>query len=373
MKRKIVVITIDGGDPDYFRYSDIPNINQMMANGFQVTANSVIPSVTNVNNISIVTGAPPAKHGITSNYWYTPQTEKGVFMESPKFILTKNIFQKIFKKGMKSAVMTSKDKLKKILEPGTSIAFSAEFPPDEIVRNVGPAENIYSAEINHWLFASLKYLLKNNKDIDFFYVSTTDYIMHKYGPEEAESIHHLAVIDRMIGEILNDFPNLEIYITADHGMNEKTTALNLELYLEEAGINSVFVPAIKDRYIVHHNNLGGVGYIHVIPSEGSSIEEKNSKKNQAIELLKGIQGVEEVYSADDAALYFNLLKQRIGDIMVLGAKPYVFGSFPDKITEVSIRSHGSRYESKIPIIGYNSKIDSSELNNSYDIIRQIDL
>jgi len=48
----------------------------VLAQGAAVVADCVMPSFTNPNNLSIVTGAPPAVHGICGNYFY--DTESGV-------------------------------------------------------------------------------------------------------------------------------------------------------------------------------------------------------------------------------------------------------------------------------------------------------
>ncbi len=370
MHRRIVLATIDGGGVDYFDRSDIPNIRAMMRNGFYVEGSSMIPSVTNVNNVSIVTGQLPSEHGITSNYWYSPQTGEGVFMESPEYLLIDTIFERIRPLGLRSCLLTSKDKLKRILETGTEISFSAEYPPEEYQRVIGPAEKIYSAEINHWLFRSLRHLLAERRDIDIFYVSTTDYIMHRHAPEEEASMHHLAEIDRLLGIILDENPDLEIYLTADHGMSPKRTALNLASLLAEEGIESVFVPAIKDRYVLHHDNLGGVGYLHVI-SRNRDDSRDEGRIREAMAILGEIGGVEEVYDAPEAAQRFGLLKERIGDIMVLGEADCVFGDIEGKECEVDIRSHGSRYESRIPIIGYNSPLDPKSLGENRDIVKNL--
>ena len=271
MSRKILIATIDGGGIEYFQAADIPNIRRMMAAGFCVEGSSMIPSVTNVNNVSIVTGKYPADHGITSNYWYRPETHDGVYVESPEFVLTETVFQRMKSMGLRSVLMTSKDKLKRMLEPGTDFSFSAETPPQKVTQAVGPAEKIYSSEINHWLFRSLHYVIREYHP-DLMYVSTTDYVMHKYPPSHEIAIQHMEGIDKILGELLDDYPEMEVYITADHSMNAKTKAINLKRVLAAAGIASEFVPVIKDRYVVHHDNLGGIAYLYLLSDSSSETD-----------------------------------------------------------------------------------------------------
>lgn len=369
MNRKILIATIDGGGIDYFKAADIPNIRRMMATGFFVEGSSMIPSVTNVNNVSIVTGKYPSQHGITSNYWYRPETRDGVYVESPEFVMTETIFQRIKSMGMRSVLLTSKDKLKRMLEPGTDFSFSAETPPREVIEAVGPAEKIYSSEINHWLFRSLHYVIREY-DPDLMYVSTTDYVMHKYPPTHEIAIQHMEGMDRILGEILDEYPEMEVYITADHAMNAKTKAINLKQVLAAAGVECEFVPVIKDRYVAHHDNLGGIAYLYLL-SDGSAETDREKLRERATEVLSEVPEIEEIYSREEAAASFHLREDRIGDLLVLGTEEVVFGEYDDTVREVSLRSHGSRYECKVPIIGYNSKIEPNEIKYNLDVVKNL--
>ena len=71
-KAPLVVICCDGSEPDYMEIAMaeglMPNLKAMIAKGENRRGASVIPSFTNPNNLSIVTGAPPAVHGICGNY-----------------------------------------------------------------------------------------------------------------------------------------------------------------------------------------------------------------------------------------------------------------------------------------------------------------
>ncbi len=369
MRRRIIIATLDAGGLDYLQAAHIPNIRRLMAGGFCVEGRSVIPSVTNVNNVSIVTGSHPDAHGITANYWYRPESGDGVYMESPEFLLAETVFQKARAAGLRSALLTSKDKLKRLLEAGSDFSVSAEHPSPQLIERVGPAENIYSAAINHWLYRALGWVLRT-RDPDLVYVSTTDYIMHKHAPSEEESIRHLDEIDRLLGEVLNDNPDVEIYITADHGMNAKTKGVDLKKTLRDAGVDVEFVPIIKDRYVAHHDNLGGVANLYLLPPAGAG---SDARLARALAALEETPGVEEAYTREQAAAMFSLRPERIGDLFVLGTRESVFGQFEAKEREVSVRSHGSRHESRVPIIGWNSATPASEYRENLDVVRHLRL
>ena len=261
-RRKIFILCIDAGSHDYLAASDIPNIRKLAEAGFYQHANAVIPSVTNVNNVSIATGTFPETHGITSNYYVDRKTGKGDFVEDNRFLLAPTLFEiaKNTKFADKTALFVTKQKLLRILENGADIAVAAEAPPAKYIDAVGSVEPIYSAEINWWLLRAVRWTLRTD-DPELVYCSTTDWVQHKYTPQDDLSQKHMAELDRIIGEIVDDDPEREIYITADHGMLEKSTALDPGQILTQHGIPANAIPIIKDRYVAHHGNLGGAAYI----------------------------------------------------------------------------------------------------------------
>ena len=360
-RRKVLIICIDAGGHDYLAASEIPNIRRLADAGFYRCANSVIPSVTNVNNVSIATGCFPATHGITTNYHVDRETGRGEFIEDNRFLLTPTLFERAKSTGFaeKTALLVTKEKLLRMLEDGADIRIAAEAPSAEYVESVGEAESIYSAEINWWLFRALRQVLRDeNPDVTF--CSTTDWAQHKFAPDEEVSQRHMAGLDRILGEIVDDDPNREIYITADHGMSAKTNALDPGRWLTEHGVGASAIPIIKDRYVAHHGNLGGAAYIFL---------KEHSECARAVALLEDAPGVEEVYTAAQAAETFKLHRDRIGDIFVLADCDTVFGELEQTRAEVSLRSHGSRHESSVPVIGYNSPWGAEDFTYNVDVGR----
>src|SRR4051812_21021307 len=80
--RKILVVLIDGFGPEYLEKSDMPNLKRMCREGSFKIGSSVMPSVTDVNNASVVTACFPEQHGITSNFFYDRETRKYSEMET---------------------------------------------------------------------------------------------------------------------------------------------------------------------------------------------------------------------------------------------------------------------------------------------------
>lgn len=361
--RKILIVLVDGFAPEYLEMSDMPNLKRMGREGALKVGQTVIPSVTNVNNASLITGCFPADHGITTNYYYDPKTKSTVEMESSKFILRPTIFERARKRGFRTAIVTSKDKVRTLCARGADLELSAEKPDPAYVKIIGKQENMYSADVNYWSLRAARHILKSER-IDLMYLSTTDYMMHTYAPGDAPSLEHLHTLDRLLGDIVDDHPRLEVYLTADHGMNPKRHALDPALILKANSIKAQAIPIIRDKHTVHHKNLGGSCYVYL---------DRPSDVGKAFELLKHTAGVEEIYKAADAARLFHLAADRIGDLFLLAPKDSAFGELQEPREPAKVRSHGSRYEAQVPLLAYGRKVKFEDYTYNLDLTRRLSL
>ncbi|HID96557.1 MAG TPA: PglZ domain-containing protein [Candidatus Latescibacteria bacterium] len=360
--RKILIICVDGLGLEYLEMAPTPNIDRIAKEGSFVIGQGVIPSVTNVNNVSIITGAPPRIHGITSNYWVDRTTGEGCYMESPDFLCRSTVLQRAKSVGMSTALLTSKKKLQGLLDAGADYSLSAEEPDEGTIHKIGPKQDIYSSEINLWLFKALKLTLKE-RNPDVVYCSTTDWTMHKYAPHEDESFRHIQGIDSLLGQILDENPDREVYLTADHGMSAKSRGIDVRRLLRSEGIEAQVIPIIKDRYEAHHQNLGGAVYVYL---------GKPELIQETLDVLQGFSGIEAVYPREEAAEKFELMADRIGDLFVLGDKDVVFGNFEAIEVPVKVRTHGSRHESVVPIITYGSKM-KGDYQRNLDLVARLEI
>ncbi len=360
-REKVLIILVDGFGLDYIDRSDMPNLKRLAAEGAYTAGKAVLPSVTNVNNASVVTASFPEDHGIVSNFSYDPRSGQSRLVESAEFLERPTMFEMATQRGLRGALVTAKDKIKTLLDPGASIAFSAEAPDAAVVEKIGPPPGIYTAEVNHWVLRAARRVLRQT-DVDWLYVATTDYMMHTFAPGEDASLDHLHRLDSLLGEIVDDHPRLRLGLTADHGMNAKTRAIDIARLLAEHGIQCQAVPIIRDKHVVHHKNLGGACYVFL--RDLSQIETARG-------VLADEAGVEEIHSRTEAAGRFHLRAERIGDLFLLAARDTVFGSLPEIRVEVNLRSHGSRYEQAVPVLlfGAGPQIELPQFN--FDVTRAI--
>ena len=361
-----IVVLIDGFDPEYLDACLAPNLAAMARRGFRVDGRGMTPSVTNVNNVSLVTGSYPERHGITSNYWLDRQRGEEFYMESGEFLRAETMFQRAAAVGMRSLLVTAKDKLRRLLGEGATVSISSEDPPGWVVDGVGEPPPIYSLEVNRWVLDAGRYAM-SREPFDLVYLTTTDYAMHTYGPQHPESARHVSLLDEGLGAILdsclrrND-GEVRMLVTADHGMSDKSRMLHLPGELARYGIKARAVPVIKDRYVVHHSNLGGSIYVHL---------DNSADMNAALDALRNLDGVEDALPVEEAAQRFRLMPERMGDILALADPATVFGDPAEVTMPPGLRSHGSAHETTVPIIGCGPGLDPARFHENLDVGRYI--
>ncbi len=372
-----IVICLDGSQKEYLEEASksnlTPNLDKLIASGENLLVHSAIPSFTNPNNISIVTGQPSSVHGICGNFFYTPETGEEVMMNDPKYMRAPTIFEKFYNSGSKIALVTAKDKLRTLLGNGLSfdderaICFSAE-KSDQATKDLNAVPEVYSEGLSEFVMAAGVKLLEEFKP-NIMYLSTTDYIQHKYAPGNETANKFYAMFDKYIG-LLNK-ENVSIIITADHGMKPKSkedgspNAIFLQDYLDkkfEPNMAKVILP-ITDPYVVHHGSLGSFATIYL---------EDKSKVDSVVNAIKEIKDIEVVLTKDEGCSTYNLPPDRMGDIICMSSEFMTIGSSEDKHNlsglNEPLRSHGGLHEREVPFIS-NLKLqnlDTSKQLYNYD-------
>ena len=184
-KQPTVIVCIDGSEPAYMddaiAAGVMPWLKEAQKNGSDHIADCVIPSFTNPNNMSIVTGVAPAVHGIAGNFFWDPDSGEEVMMNDPKLLRVGTIHAAFSQAGAKVAVVTAKDKLRSMLgHELTGIAFSAEKATDANMADNGienvldlvglPQPSVYSADVSEFLFAAGVKLMETVRP-DIMYLS----------------------------------------------------------------------------------------------------------------------------------------------------------------------------------------------------------
>ena len=366
MDRPLVVVCVDGCQYEYISAAVAAGVAPFLGRllggaGTCFIADCVMPSFTNPNNLSIVTGVPPAVHGICGNYFFDPERGEEVMMNDPRHLRVGTILAAFSAAGATVAVITAKDKLRKLLGHGMhGICFSSEkadqVTPAEngiqdVLGRVGmPLPSVYSAALSEFVFVAGVKLMERERP-DLMYLSTTDYIQHKAAPGTPVANDFYAMMDRNLARL--DELGATIVLTADHGMNAKHGADGQPnvIYLQDTldawlgeGSTRVILP-ITDPYVVHHGALGSFALAYL--SDPGTADALRTR-------IAAIPGIETVLTRAEAASQFELPADRIGDLVVVSQSDTVIGTSRHRHDlsglDVPLRSHGGTSEQKVPLL-----------------------
>ena len=379
-EKPLVVICVDGSQPSYIELAIeagvMPFTKKMLANGSDLRADCVVPSFTNPNNLSIVTGRPPSVHGICGNFILDPDTGEEVMMNDPKYLRADTIMKCFHDAGASVAIVTAKDKLRTLLghgldfTSGRALSFSSE-KSDQVTMAVNGIENVldmvgkpvpsvYSADLSEFIFAAGVKLMESRRP-DIMYLSTTDYVQHKHAPGSEGANSFYAMMDGYWEQLID--LGATIAITADHGMNAKhgDDSLPKVVYLQDVlddwmgeGKARVILP-ITDPYVVHHGALGGYGTVYL--PEGTDTADLCQK-------IATIDGVEVALTNAEACERFELPPELVGDLVIISVADTAIGTSPERhdltgLTE-PLRSHGGLSEQRVPLIFSAPVIDGAD-------------
>ncbi|GLS46047.1 phosphonoacetate hydrolase [Methylobacterium brachythecii] len=366
-QRPTIVICLDGFDPDYLNRGiadgTLPTMAALQKRGYLGTALASLPTTTNTNNTSIVTGVPPAIHGINGNYYLDAETGEEIMVTDARRLRCGTILGAMSQAGVRTAVVTAKHKLLKVLAyEMDGIAFSSEKPDsgdlsalgvsggEELVGRSRPDQ--YSADLSLFaLDAGLKLLASSAKP-KLMYLSTSDYVQHKYEPGEPESDAFHGEVDRRIARMIE--LGATVALTADHGMADKSTAEGQPsvVYVEDAlnarfGAGSVRVICpIADPFVRHHGALGGFVRVHML---------KPGNVGEMIAFARSLPGIELVLDRATVCERFQLPPDREGDFAVFSDRSTVVGARREDhdlsaLGNHRLRSHGGIGEQRVPFL-----------------------
>jgi phosphonoacetate hydrolase len=371
MDRPLVIVCVDGCEADYITQAVqagvAPFLKRACEQGASLLGDCVVPSFTNPNNLSIVTGVPPSVHGICGNYFYDREAGEEVMMNDAKYLRADTILAAFSNAGGKVVVITAKDKLRTLLGKGMNgIRFSAEKADQLSESNNGitgvlelvgkPLPTVYSADLSEFVFAAGVKLMARDRP-DLMYLSTTDYVQHKHAPGTPAANAFYAMMSGYLEQL--DAMGVTIALTADHGMNAKTDAAGRPqiLFLQDwfdaelgAGKARVILP-VTDPYVAHHGSLGSFATAYLPESADQAAVMKK---------LATLPGVEVVLSRADAAERFGLPTDRIGDVVIVSERLYVIGTSPARHDlsglDAPLRSHGGLSEQAVPLV-FNRRLE----------------
>src|SRR4051795_7453589 len=365
-----VVICADGCDPAYIeaglRAGVLPTIARWRREGFYALADAAMPTFTNPNNLSIVTGAPPAVHGISGNFALDRDSGAEIMMTDPEMVRGDTILGLMSQEGIAVAAITAKDKLRRMLGKGIDIGargvcFSseqadrctiAEHGIDDVEALVGrPKPDMYSADLSLFVLDAGIRLVEQGR-AELLYLSLSDYVQHGHAPDEQEALDFHAALDERLARL--DALGCIVALTADHGMNDKARSDGRPhvIFLEDVlnvhfGADAVRVICpITDPFVRHHGALGSFVRVY---------RRKPVPLATLAHAVRALPGIDAVLTRHEAAALWELPRDREADLVVTGDRNTVIGASEAEhdlsaLAGHRLRSHGGVGEQSVPFL-----------------------
>ena len=369
-RRPVVVVCIDGGDPAYLRHylakGAIPNIARFMQRGFAALADGTMPSFTCPNNMSIITGTPASKHGISGNFYLDTATGRPVVMTGPELLRGDTILSRFAAAGAKVVSITAKDKLRRQLGKnldlsGGNVSFSSEYADrctmaengiENVLEFVGATQpDMYSEALSLIVLdAGIKLLEQSQRDL--MYLSLTDYVQHKHAPGEDDARRFYDALDERFGRL--EALGAVVALIADHGMSDKADAEGQPnvIWLQDVldarfgKGDAIVICPITDAFVAHHGALGGFVRVWC---------RGKATAGEIIDAIHGIPGIEAALDRETACARYELPADREGDVAVIAAANTCIGASATDhdlsgLAGHRLRTHGGLSEATVPFI-----------------------
>jgi len=203
----VVVIGFDGLSPDGLKKANTPTFDRLIEEGSSTMhARAVLPTSSSPNWASMIMGAGPEQHGITSNAWEKDNLVLPAIVQSEDFIFP-TIFHTI-------ASQTEKSEIGAIYHWG---GFGRLFEKGDVDFDENPKSEEETAEI------AANYILEKKPTFTFIHFDHVDHAGHEFGHGTLEYYVSVEKADRLLAHVINAIEKAEmtnntlVIISADHG------------------------------------------------------------------------------------------------------------------------------------------------------------
>jgi phosphonoacetate hydrolase len=372
--RPVAIICLDGCDPAYLQVGlqagELPSIARCAGTGFLGEAEAAMPSFTNPNNLSLVTGLPPAGHGVSGNFYLDRASGETVMVTGDAELRAPTILAAMAGAGIPTAVVTAKDKLRAALAKGLPIgplglAVSAERAEEarEESHGIGGltalvgrrAPDQYSADLSLFVLDAGLALLRAGR-ARLLSLSLSDYVQHRHAPESPEARAFLREVDTRLGALAA--AGCLVAATADHGMSDmalpdgRPNVVFLGDLLDAhfgPGTARVICP-ITDPFVRHHGALGGFVRVHLRPGPAAT-----PAVAELVDFLSSLPGIGLALPGNEACALFQMPPEMEGDVTVVAAPGVALGARAadhdlSQLAGERLRSHGGLAERRVPFL-----------------------
>ncbi len=338
-RRRLVVLDVVGLTPALLEH--MPRLRALGERGFRAPLDTVLPAVTCTVQSTLLTGAPPAGHGIVGNGWYFRDLGEVLFWrQSNRLVEAEPVWEAArradpgytvanlcwwYAMGSTTDITLTPrpvyhaDGRKSpdcyTVPPELHDRLRAELGPFPLFQYWGPTAGIASSR---WIADAARLVISRDlPDLTLVYLPHLDYDLQRFGPDSSEVIAAAAEIDEVAGSLVDfaEASGLTVVVLSEYGITAARRPVDVNRHLRRAGLLHV------------HTQLG-MEYLDPWTSPAFAVADHQvadvyvwdpSDVARVAELLGAVPGVAEVL-VGEAVTDAGLAHPRSGEL-VLVAEP----------------------------------------------------
>lgn len=207
MAKHVIIVGVDGMSPDGVEHANTPVMDSLMRHGaFSLHARGVLPTVSSPNWESMISGASPAQHGVTTNEW-----ERNDRPYPPVVTGMEDIFPTIF------GVLRQQKKDAEIGAIYQWEGFGRLFEKSAVNYDKHGEDEFETAKL------AAEYIKAKKPTFTFIHFDNVDDAGHSLGHGSDGYYKAVERVDTLLGQIIQAAKDAGIYddmvliVTADHG------------------------------------------------------------------------------------------------------------------------------------------------------------
>ncbi|MCS6861344.1 MAG: alkaline phosphatase family protein [Abditibacteriales bacterium] len=337
--QRALLITVDGFDPSYLDFPDLPTLRRLGAEGAVcLNCSTTFPTLTTSCLASLLTGTYPATHGIPSSAFYDKATDTR--MDAPRGIAVPTVAEVLKAHGHRTAAV-------------------AHFLLEHRGADVYLPASANMAEQVARVFATI------NPTFLALYLGATDEAGHRFGPTSSEMRRVVQDVDRQIGDVLTELERrgwlreAVVVITSDHGMTDLPAGGGLtgrvETALQASGVQHEYAAS-------RHTFRADTEVVWMRCVRVALVWERRplspEKRERLLNALRNIEGIETI--VDAAQLKRLRASPRVADYVLIPARDKHFAT-GDK------GGHGSFAEMHVPLLLWGAGVQRGALTEASNV------
>ena len=339
----VVLISLDGfmasalDDP----YLPLPALRKLAAAGAAAkTMRPVDPTVTWANHTSMITGVPPAGHGVIYNGLLIrepgvpPRTEP--WRDRKELVHARTLYDAAHEKGLTTAQVD----WVAIQNAGITWEFPERPDPkgataQEVVKtgiiSQRDLETFHTRNIifrDHvWTEAAAHILRRHRPNLLLFHLLTLDSTQHRYGPRTPAAMSAMVHLDTQVARILQAIEDsgmasrTTVIVVSDHGFKTVKRQIRPNVVFAKAGLLTVEAGKTAGAQ-VYSVPEGGTALVYVtVPDESGALL---AKARSALIGLEGVASVIEAREFDKYGLPAPTATGQMGALLLTASDGYAF-------------------------------------------------